>query len=213
MLTQLVREYPHSGRSQWLLGDSFLASGAVSQGLVSYRLAINMLGTHYQLLTEISKRLIEVERYRPAEALLTFAWENEPGFPLAPSLLAAIRAEHGDAPGTERYAAASLALYPDDVIRQHLLAWALAAQGRREEARQARRIADAQGVAGIWHEWMYLAYMRGAEGDSVGVLEAVDSAETRVRLSAGRAALDSAIVADFGLGSLLPGRGEPGRLE
>ena len=195
----LIRDAPHSGRSQWILGDEFLKAGDVSQALFAYRAAINILGGHYTLMMGIAQRLVEIERYRAAESLLESAWRSQPQFALAPSLLAWSRAQHGDVRGAETYSRASLALYEPDATRHHVLAWALAAQGRWDEARIARRRAEELGQARFWHAWMYQAYMRRAEGDTVGALAAIDSAWALPATVAGRATLDSVRVADFGL--------------
>ena len=203
LLTKMVEDYPHSGRSQWLLGDAFLSIGRVSDGLRSYRAAINILGTDYPLLTEISKQLLQLERYRAAEGLLEYASRDSPEFPSALGLLALIRAEYGDAEGAERYARQSLAVRDFDPTRHHLLAWALAAQDRWDEARAARARGLEQGRALFWQQHMYEAYMRREEGDTAGAYAAVDSAWTHVATEIGRATLDSVRVSDFGLESLL----------
>ena len=203
MLSKMIEDYPHSGRSQWILGDAFLRQGRVSDGLRSYRAAINILGPHYQLITEISKQQLDIERPRAAEGLLRFASNNSPEFPLALGLLAEIRADYGDAEGTERYARQSLELDDFDPTRHHMLAWALAAQGRWEEARAARARGLEQGRAFFWQQYIYEAYMRREEGDTAGAYAAIDSAWTGVATQVGRATLDSVRVTEFGLESLL----------
>jgi tetratricopeptide (TPR) repeat protein len=202
----LLRDAPHSGRSQWILGDEFLKAGDVSQALVSYSAAINILGGHYTIMTSIAERLLEIERYRAAEHLLLSAWESQPQFALAPSLLAWSRAQHGDARAAEAYARESLARFEPDPTRHHLLAWALAAQGRWDEARAARRRAEELGRATFWQQWMYRAYVLREDGDTLGALAAIDTAWARAPTGIGRASLDSVRVADFGLAPLL---GEP----
>lgn len=198
VMETLMRDYPQSGRAQWMLGDQFLMGGRVSQGLVSYRAAIDLLGTHYAMLTEISQRLMGVGRFRAAELLLRLAATDRPDFPLAYSLLALVRAEYGDAEGTERYARRSLELYPRDQTRLHLLAWALAAQGRVEEAAEARARADEIGPTIFWQKHMYDAYARWSAGDSTGTYQALDSVNVWVSTDIGRAAVDSVKVAEFG---------------
>lgn len=206
--TQMVADSPHSGRSQWMLGDVFVGRGMVSQGLVSYRLAVGVLGAHYQLMTEISRKLMEVEHYQSAEALLIYAWKDRPEFALAPSLITAIRAELGDPVGTERFARESIALKQEDPARHHLLAWALAAQGRWTEAREARARGEEQARATFWQAYMYQAYERLQAGDMPGATAAVDSAWAQVNSETGRAVLDSIRVEDFSLEPLLPTRTE-----
>jgi tetratricopeptide (TPR) repeat protein len=200
----LIRDAPHSGRAQWILGDEFLKAGNVSQAMFAYRAAINILGGHYSLMTGIAQRLMEVERYRAAESLLLSAWQSRPQFALGPSLIAWSRAQFGDAPATEAYARASLALYEDDVTRHHLLAWALAAQGRFDEARAARARAESfTERVNFWHRWMYVAYERREAADSAGVRAALDSAWASVATGVGRRTMDSLRVAEFGLSALL----------
>jgi len=203
MFAVLLEDVPQSGRSQWVLGDIALTLGRQTDALRSYRVAIDLLGTDYQLITEISKRLLKAHRYGAAEGILRYAAADHPEFPLAFSLLASSRAEHGDAPGAERYARRAVALEPTDSERLHLLAWALAAQGRFEEAEVVRARADEVGPVGLWQQYMYHAYRLRALGDSAGAYTSLDSAWSRVYSEIGRAALDSVIVSDFGLVSRL----------
>jgi tetratricopeptide (TPR) repeat protein len=201
----LIRDAPHAGRSQWILGDSFLAAGNTSQALVAYRLAINILDGHYQLIAEISQRMMEIERWDTAERLLQQAYEDRPELALAPSLLAWVRAQHGDSKETERFARASLERFEEDGTRHYLLAWALAAQGKWEEAARARsRAEDLEVPIPFWHRWMYVAYLARHEGDSLGARMALDSAWASVATGLGRRTMDSVRVADFGLEPMLP---------
>jgi alpha-beta hydrolase superfamily lysophospholipase len=121
-----------------------------------------------------------------------------------------VRAQYADAEGVERYSRASLALYERDGTRHDLLAWALAAQGRWEEAAEARRRAEDLGSnINFWHRWMYVAYLREHEGDPEGARLALDSAWASVATGRGRQAMDSVRVADFGLPTLLEAYPEP----
>ena len=214
LLTNLIEEYPQSGRSQWVLGDAFMGQGRVSEALVSYRAAISLLGPSYLLLTEVAKQLVSLERYRAAEVLLTIAWQDLPDFPTAPGMLATVRADLGDAAGAERWARASLALYRPDPARSQLLAWALAAQGRWEEAESEQaKLTGPSSVDVMWHHWLYLAYVRRRAGDMSGALAAVDSAWTRARTAVGRETLDSIRAHEFGLPARLEHRTEPEDLD
>jgi tetratricopeptide (TPR) repeat protein len=203
MVTALVSQYPQSGRSQWILGDAFLGQGRESEALLAYRAAIDVLGTHYQVVTEISKQLLAMRRYRAAEVLLSIAARNEPRFPLAWGMLALIRAEYGDLEGTERYARLSLERAEVDPTRHHLLAWALAAQGRWAEASEARTRGLEQAPARFWQQYMYEAFVRRERGDTAGAFAAIDTAWASVTSDVGRATLDSVRVSEFGLESLL----------
>jgi len=206
----MVRDAPHSGRSQWILGDEFLRAGNVSQGLLAYRAAIDILGGHYTVMTEIAQRLMRIGKPDAAEALLLLARNDIPELPLAPSLIAWLRAQDGDAAGTEKWARESLSLYEPDATRWHLLAWALATRGAWDEAREARRRGDELGRARFWHQWMYQAYVRRQDGDSEAAFAAVDSAWAGATDERARRVVDSVRVADFGLAPLLeePGLGQ-----
>jgi len=199
VLGTLMEDYPHSGRSQWILGDQFIRQGRPSQGLLSYRAAIDLLGTHYALSTEIARVLMDEGLYDAAQVLLEFAVDDQPDLPLGYALLALVEAERGDAVASEGFARQSLAIEPADPTRLHLLAWSLAAQGRIDEAREARARAEEVGQALFWQQYMYHAHVRWADGDTAGALLALDSAAVTVFSDLGKATLDSVRVAEFGL--------------
>ncbi len=112
--------------------------------------------------------------------------------------------------GAEEYARAALEREAYDPPRHHLLAWALAAQGRFTEAEAARARGLEQGEALFWQQYMYQAYTHRARGDTIRAQAAVDSAWIRVATDIGRASLDSVRVADFGRESLLESPGSEG---
>jgi tetratricopeptide (TPR) repeat protein len=179
---QLIADYPYSGRSQWVLGDLFFQQGRPSQGLVSYRAAINILGPQYQLITEISKKLITAKYYQASERLLHFAWQDHPEYSVAPALLAVIHSREDDPTETERYARIALTLDSADAVSWHLLSWALATQGKWREAAEAREAAIRQGEGSHWEQWVSLAYSRALSGDVPGAEVALDSARTKTML-------------------------------
>ncbi|MDP2957902.1 MAG: hypothetical protein Q8N53_15855 [Longimicrobiales bacterium] len=199
----MIEDYPYSGRAQWVLGDLFFQRGRPEQGLVSYRAAINILGPHYQLITEISKKLIGAEYYDAAERLLLYSWREHPEFSVAPGLLAVIASERGDAEGTERYCRLALALDDEDAVRHHLLAWALAEQGRWGEAVEARKGAIAEGEGDYWQQWVSLAYLQAYAGDTLAAEVALDSARVKAVTRSGRRQVDSLRVELLG-GRLVP---------
>jgi tetratricopeptide (TPR) repeat protein len=210
----MIGDHPYAGRSQWVLGDEFLRVDSESSALRAYSAAIGILGQDYQLLTEISMKLIGLERYRLAEFLLVQAIQEDSSFPLAPALMSILRAEQADPIGTERYARMAIERTDDDLVQWHLLAWALASQGRWDEATEARERAEELGETGFWQRWIYVAYDRRRRGDEEGARAAADSAWEWVSTDVGRVALDSLRVAEFGLPSRLQDRMEtedPGR--
>jgi len=204
MISVLIRDYPQTGRSQWALGDQFFLQGRKSEGLKAYRAAVDLLGPQHALILTVSRHMMAMERYPPAEALLGYLIRAEPEFPHAYRILADLRAEYGDPVGAEAYAREALARLEVDPTRAHILAWALSAQGRHDEALQAKEEALEQGGAIFWQAYVYEAYMAERRGDTVAALAAVDTAWARVLTNIGRATLDSVRVADFGLEPLLP---------
>ena len=191
---RMIQDYPHSGRSQWVLGDLFFQQGRRSEGLTSYRAAIDLLGTHPKLIAEVGRRMIAAEYYRSAQNLLEYSFRDHPDLSVAPGLIAVIRSEVGDAPGTERWARIALTIRPEDPVRQHLLAWSLAEQGRWEEAVEARRRAIEQGEGDYWQQWMSLAYLEAWSGDTTAAVYALDSAWTLAVTEGGAVQVDSLFV-------------------
>jgi protein O-mannosyl-transferase len=195
----LARDYPQSGRAQWLLADSFMNRGQESRGLFAYRAAVNLLDAHYGLLTHVARVLIERESYRSADGVLNVAIMQRPEHPLAYGIRAGVRAELGDARGAERYARATLAFRGTDGIRLHLLAWALAARGAWDDAAEARARADERARVDFWQRFVYDAWIARRDGDAAAMNAALDSARSKVGNQVGASALDSILVRDFGL--------------
>ncbi len=178
---KMIEDYPQSGRSQWVIGDLYMNKGRVHRALVSYRLAINILGTHYQLLNSIARKLMALERYHSARGLLLLAWHEDPSINVAPANLAVIASEEGDALGTERWCDTAIALGKHDSLCYHLLAWAYAKQGRWDAASEARKKAIDHGEGDYWQQWESLAYLEWHRGDTTAARAAFDSAVSRAR--------------------------------
>ena len=210
MLTVLVRDYPQSGRSQWILGDQFMMAGRPSEAFRAYRASISLLGAEYPVVTEIARSMIDYGYYDPAERLLSFAIADRPEFSTAYRLMSSSRAEQGDAVGAERWARETIARESpgNDPARHHILAWALAAQGRLDEAEEERARADALARPVFWQGYAYEAYAERARGDGATAAAKLDTAWITVRTEAGRRALDSVMVSEFDLPSPRDGGAE-----
>ena len=178
VFTVMVRDYPQSGRSQWVLGDSFYSQGRTSEALLSYRAAIGLLGAHQYLLIEISKKLMN-EKPAAARFLLSHAWEQDSTSAVAPGYLAISHFQTSEWPEAERYARATLERSPDDAIMSHILASSLTAQGRYGEAIPWREHAIGNGEDESWEQWISLARLRLTVGDSTQAELARDSALAR----------------------------------
>ena len=177
MLNALVADYPYSGRSQWILGDALMDSGLTSDALRSYRVAVDLLDSHYQIMTDVGQTLMNKELYQSAEGLLRHAWRREPRFALAPGLLAEIYSIWGEIEEAERLSRVALTIDDRDPLRPNILAWSLASRGRFEEAEQVRQAnIERYGLQNSWQQWVTLGYLNAQVGDSSGVRMAFDAA-------------------------------------
>jgi predicted Zn-dependent protease len=196
-----------------MLGTLFFEQGRVERGLVSYRVAVGILGAHYPLIVEVARKLMGREQYVSALRLLELAWRNRPDLRVAPQLIAVIHAELGNAADTERFCRIALALGDEEGgVLYHLLAGALTEQGRWVEAAEARRGAIAHGEGGAWQQWVSLAYLSHQARDTAGARTALDSAAVRADSPIARFQIDSLRAAYLG-GPLpvRPGSGEAPR--
>jgi Tfp pilus assembly protein PilF len=175
----MLRDYPQSGRSQWVLGDLFYNQGRVPESLRSYRMAIGILGGHHQLITEIGKKLIGAKKYRAAEFVLEHAWREEPEWGVAPGYLAISKFQQQDWPAAASWARVSLDKDPDDAIVANILAGALSEQGRYREAIPWRQATIDNGEGDHWQQWVSLARLKLSVADSAGARAAADSARAR----------------------------------
>ncbi len=185
----MIGDYPQSGRSQWVIGDLYMNKKQVHRALVSYRIAVNILGTHYQLINSIARKLMALERYHSAKGLLLLAWREDPHIDVAPANLAVIASEQGDPHETERWCKTAISLGKNDSLCYHLLAWAYAREGRWDDASEARRQAIARGEGDYWQQWESLAFLEWHRGDTTAARAAFDSAEVKARAT-GRSAVE-----------------------
>ena len=172
----MLRDYPQSGRSQWVLGDLFYLQGRVPESLRSYRVAIGILGGHHQLVTEIGKKLIGAGKHRAARFVLLHAWQEEPEWGVAPGYLAISHFQEKEWAEAERFARISLAADGDNPTISHVLAGALAEEGRYAEAIPWRKNAIRHGEGDSWEQWVALARLQLSAGDSAKAVVARDSA-------------------------------------
>jgi len=99
----------------------------------------------------------------------------------------------GDAEQAEQALAAALELQPGNGVSHHLMAWALAQQGRWAEAADARRRVIELGED-VWQQWTWLADLRARAGDPDAAHAALQSARARARTDEERAQIDSLTV-------------------
>ena len=190
VFSTMVAEHPESGRAQWVAGDLHYRHGRDAEGMIAYRRAIGMVGGHYTLVVEIGRSLIAHGEERVGEFLLRHAWEERPEFPLAPSILTPLYDRQQRWPEAEAAARGALARDSTNAVQAHLLARALAAQGRLDEAIEARELAIELGE-NRWEQWAWLSELEMSRGDTVRAVMHLDSALTRVRGPGELAAVDS----------------------
>jgi tetratricopeptide (TPR) repeat protein len=193
----MTSDHPEAGRSQWVMGDSYFTLGQVKEGLRAYRVAIGILGGHYNLLVSVSRNLIANGYEDAAILLLNYAWEQRPEFGVAPGLLAHIYDRKNLPQEAEKAARYSLEKDSTDSVQHHVLSRALQAQGRFAEAAEYRRAAIRHGEGEHLEQWVWLAQVQLAMEDSSQAWASLDSARLRARTSRERRQIDS-ILADLG---------------
>jgi len=196
----LTSEHPEAGRAQWVLGDSYFTAGQVREGLRAYRVAIGILGGHYNLMVGVSRNLIGAGHIDAAELLLTYAWEQRPEFGVAPGLLAHIYDRQERYPEAEAAARYSLERDSTDAVQHHTLSRALQAQGRLIEAADSRRAAIRHGESEHLEQWVWLAEVQLELGDTAQAWASLDSARLRADSRRERSQIDSILV-ELGVGA------------
>lgn len=196
----LTSDHPEAGRAQWVLGDSYFAVGRVREGLRAYRVAIGILGGHYNLLIGVSRNLIGAGYDQAAELLLKYAWEQRPEFGVAPGLLAHIYDRQRRYPEAEAAARYSLDKDSTDAVQHHALSRALQAQGRLEEAIDSRRATIRHGESEHVEQWLWLAQIQLELGDTTQAWASLDSARLRADSQREGRQIDS-VLAAMGVGS------------
>ena len=190
MFETLVADYPHSGRSQWLMGDIYMTQGRTTEALAAYRAANPNLGAHYSLTTQIGRKLMGAGQLRGAEHLLRQVWMEQPEFGTAPALLGVIYSRMGEPESAEEALRAAIVLQPENRISRHLLASALSDQGRWAEAAVARRQVISMGED-VWQQWAWLAEFEIRAGNALAGAAAFDSARVRTGTPEELAQIDS----------------------
>jgi tetratricopeptide (TPR) repeat protein len=179
VFAHLAEAAPESGRSLWQQGDRLLDAGRSDQAVIVYRRAVPVLGSSHAFLLRVGRRLYQDGRPEHARALLARAAEVRPAHVGAPVLLAILETERGRWPEAERWARAILAVEVGRIEAWHMLATALAGQGRWMESARAREALLERGERGAWQQWYWLGEARALAGDPAGARAAADSARGR----------------------------------
>ncbi|MGI9627174.1 MAG: tetratricopeptide repeat protein, partial [Longimicrobiales bacterium] len=189
----MLSEHPESARAQLVAGNIHFQRGEEEQGLRSYGRALVMAGTHYAVLTDISRTVLQHGHEKLGEYLLKVAWDERPEYSLAPSQLALLYSNQGRWEEAERLARLTASTVEDKAGYTHLLAQALAAQNKLDEAVVARRDAIRLGLDGA-QQWIWLAELEHRRGDAAAAARYLDTARTRVTGPKELAQVDSLMV-------------------
>lgn len=185
----LVRDHPESGRVQWVLGEAYFKQGMPEEGMKAYQLAIDILGPHYPMLVHLARDLTRIGRIAEAEEYLWQAHRRHPERKAASHRLGSLLLDQGRWQEAEEVARAVLEVDPNDAVSYHILSQALAQQGELQGAIEARRGSIANGEAGQWVQWYWLADLLIRAGRHEEGSAALDSAWARTDDAAAREAI------------------------
>ncbi len=187
----LMDEHLEAGRAQWVAGDSHWQENQVSAALRNYRYAIGSVGAGYSLISEITRKLLGLERYEQAEVLARMLWEDEPNWDAGPAYMAIALDNQGRWEEAAEWAEIAKGLDPELPVTRHMLSDLYRKLERYPEAIREREAAIALGEAGHWQQWVWLADLRRLSGQRELALQALDSARAREPSSEGLAEVDS----------------------
>jgi len=190
----MINTHLEAGRAQWVVGDTFWEKNQVSAALQSYRFAIGSVGAGYSLISEITKKLLGIQRWEQAETLARMLWDDEPSWDAGPGLLAVALVGQGRYEEAAIAAEAAKEMDFDDTVTRHILADAYAKLGRYDRAVAERKAAIQFGEGDKWQQWLWLSEVEAARGDTVAALSAADSARSRAESEAANARLDTLAV-------------------
>ena len=187
----LMNEHLEAGRAQWVAGDSHWQEGQVSAALRNYRYAIGSVGAGYTLLSEITRKLLGMEKYAQAETLARMLWEDEPKWDAGPAYLAVALENQGEIEEALEWAQIAKGIDPEVSITRHMLSNLYRELERYPEAIAEREAAIELGEGEHWQQWMWLAELRQADGQHEAALQALDSARVREPEEEGGIQIDS----------------------
>lgn len=187
----LMDEHLEAGRAQWVAGDTHWQNKQVSEALRNYRYAIGSVGAGYSLLSEVTRKLLGLERYAQAEVLARMLWLDEPKWDAGPAYLAIALDEQGRPEEAVGWAEIARDLDPSVTVTRHMLSDLYRKLGRYPEAIREREAAIALGEAEHWQQWLWLAEVRHLADQDALALQALDSARVRALEPAALAEIDT----------------------
>lgn len=176
VLADLVEHHPESSRVLWWLGDRRLEKGDWESAREWYRRSLQVWPYHPPYLAEFALKLNQRGELGEAEAMAARAVELDPAYPDHHSLLALIRLRRGDYEGVLEATAAAVAAAGENPVFLAIEADAYAGLGDYARAATAQRSSIRLRSAGaVWQEWLRLAKLQAAAGDTASALAALDS--------------------------------------
>ena len=179
VITRLILEHPAGGRAQRALGSLHEANGAQREANAAYREAMGSLNADYALQVDVGRRLMNQGRYPAAKFLLEEALAKAPRSATAAEVLAVLHSRGDDPSEAARWARLATTLNPANVVSWHILATSLEAEGRVLPAVRAREEVIRRGEGERWQQWLSLARLLAAVGDSARSSAALDTARLR----------------------------------
>jgi len=186
----LLKNHPESARVLWWLGERRLNAGDWEGAKPWFYRALEVWPYQAQYLAEFALGLKEHGELAEAERMVEQAVALRPGYADSHILLGVIRLQRNDPEGAIRAADQA-----SEAVGEHPLIYWLRADAyeRLGELEAAAAAASAalriRGADATWQDWLRLARLRAAAGDTTAALEALEASE---RLQGGdNAQLDS----------------------
>ncbi|MCA9737192.1 MAG: tetratricopeptide repeat protein [Gemmatimonadota bacterium] len=187
----LMDEHLEAGRAQWVAGDSHWQENQVSEALRNYRYAIGTVGAGYSLLSEVTRKLLGLERWAQAEFLARMLVADQPRWDAGYAYVALALDGQGRPEEAVEWAERARDLDPDVAVTHHMLSGLYARLDRIPDAIEERQAAIDAGEDEHWQQWFWLAELHGRLGDTARGREILDSARVRDPEPEGLAQIDS----------------------
>jgi len=186
----LLKNHPESARVLWWLGERRLNAGDWEGAKPWFYRALEVWPYQAQYLAEFALGLKEHGELAEAERMVEQAVALRPGYADSHILLGVIRLQRNDPEGAIRAADQASEAVGEHPLIYWLRADAYERLGELEAAAAAASVAlRIRGADATWQDWLRLARLRAAAGDTTAALEALEASE---RLQGGdNAQLDS----------------------
>jgi tetratricopeptide (TPR) repeat protein len=186
----MLEHHPESVRVLWWLGDRHLQRGDWEGAKERYYRSLEIWPYQGQYLAELAVHLTDHGELAEAEPIAEQAVAMVPNYLDIHILLGVIRLQRNDAAGVLAAAERARELIGEDALIHRLRADAYEQLGEFDSAASAaEEFIRLKGADTTWQDWLRLARLHAAAGDTDAALRALAASEETS--SADRAALDS----------------------